>query len=194
MSHSTPLYRKIFEALDRDIKAQRYRPGQKFPSESALVKRFGASRITVGRAVRELQESGLVDRIPGSGTYVANLAEHSHAALLFGLVIPNLGETEIFEPICQGIAASPGGHGHALLWPHADAAGSSKEEQAIQLCQQCIARSVSGVFFAPLELSRHSSEINRQVMKLLKDAEIPMVLLDRRPEEELAPKRCDLVG
>ncbi len=194
MSQRVPLYRTISDALARDIKAHRYQPGQKFPSEAALVKRFGASRITVGHAVRELQERGLVDRIAGSGTYVANLAGHSHRALLFGLVIPNLGETEIFEPICQGIAASPGPDGHGLLWPHAGARESSKEDQAIHLCRQCIAREVSGVFFAPLELSVHSSEINRRVLKLLKDAGIPVVLLDRRPEDEPARNRCDLVG
>ena len=105
------------------------------------------------------------------------------AGLVFGLVIPNLGETEIFEPICQAIAASPDAAGHALLWAHADTR-SPREEQAVALSEQCIARGVSGVFFAPLELSPHSAEINRRVMKMLRDAGIAVVLLDRRPDPE----------
>ena len=40
------------------------------PSEAALMRRFGVSRITVGRAVHDLQQRGLVDRVAGSGTFV----------------------------------------------------------------------------------------------------------------------------
>lgn len=187
------MYRQIFDQLSADITAGRYPPGNKFPSEAALMQRFGASRITVGHAVRELQQRGLVDRIAGSGTYV-RVPVQPKEGLLFGLVIPNLGETEIFEPICQGIAASPDAQGHALLWPHAEASLSTEEDQALQLCDQCISHAVSGVFFAPMELSIHSSTVNRRVMKKLKQAAVPVVLLDRRPEESTAGQRCDLVG
>ncbi|HEX4594083.1 MAG TPA: GntR family transcriptional regulator [Bryobacteraceae bacterium] len=189
-----PKYRKILERLSRDILIGHYQPGQKVPSEAALVKRFDASRITVGRALRELQQQGLIDRIAGSGSYVRNPAQRPREGLLFGLIIPNLGETEIFEPICQGIAASPDATGHALLWAHSDSRTSSKEDQALQLCEQSIARSVSGVFFAPLEMAARSAEVNRQIMKRLRDARIPVVLLDRRPEESAGGERLDLVG
>src|SRR5437763_512884 len=115
-----PKYQQIFEVLNRDIATGHFQPGQKFPSEAALVKRFKVSRITVGHAVRELQQRGLVDRIAGSGTYVRGMARNSQRSLLFGLIIPDLGETEIFEPICHGIANSPEAAGYALLWAHAD--------------------------------------------------------------------------
>src|ERR1700676_1910097 len=95
-----PKYRKILQRLNRDILIGHYQPGQKLPSAAALVKRFGASRITVGRALLELQQQGLIERIAGSGTYVRNLMQRPRKGLLFGLIIPNLGETEIFEPIC----------------------------------------------------------------------------------------------
>lgn len=188
----TPKYRNVLDRLHQDIVTGRYQAGQKLPSEAALVKRFGVSRITVGHAVRELQQQGLVDRVAGSGTYV-RAPQRAKSALVFGLVIPNLGETEIFEPICQAIAASPEAAGHALLWPHAEA-GLAKEEQAVALAEQCIARGVAGVFFAPLELSPLAAEVNRRVMRRLKDAGVAVVLLDRRPEEGNARERCDLAG
>src|ERR1039457_6771566 len=72
-----PMYQKIRERLERDIAGGRYPAGGKFPSEAALVQRFGASRITVGRAVRELQERGLLDRVAGSGTYVRGAAQRA---------------------------------------------------------------------------------------------------------------------
>ena len=189
-----PMYQKIRERLERDIAGGRYPAGGKFPSEAALVQRFGASRITVGRAVRELQERGLLDRVAGSGTYVRGAAQRPTEGLLFGLVIPNLGETEIFEPICQGIAASPEARGHGLLWAHADQGVESREEQALELARYCLARSVAGVFFAPLEFSPASAEVNARVIKLLHGAGIAVVLLDRRPEDSPARRTCDLVG
>ncbi|MCU1258336.1 MAG: transcriptional regulator, GntR family, partial [Bryobacterales bacterium] len=160
----------------------------------ALVNRFGASRITIGHALRELQQRGLIDRIAGSGTYVRPLKGQRREGLLFGLIIPNLGETEIFEPICHAIAASPDANGHALLWGHSDPDSSGKEEEAMQLCDQCIVRGVSGVFFAPVELTAKSAEVNSRVMKRLKGAGIPVVLLDRRQDQTTARDHCDLVG
>src|SRR5712671_5388908 len=168
-----PKYQIVLDQLLGDIASGRYQPGQKFPSEAALVTRFGVSRITVGHAVLELQRRGRIDRIAGSGSYVRNTSQ-SREGLVFGLIIPNLGETEIFEPICQAIAAGPGASGHALLWAHADGRNTTREEQALELCRQCIARKVAGVFFAPLELSPHSAEVNRRVMRLLKTAAIPV--------------------
>lgn len=113
---AVPKYRQIFDKLKTDILAGRYKPGQKLPSEAALVNKSGASRITVGRAIRELQNAGLVDRIAGSGTYVRDSSKDERRAHLFGLLIPDLGETEIFEPICHGIANAPEAGEHALLW------------------------------------------------------------------------------
>lgn len=43
------------------------------PSEADLVAEFGVSRMTVNRALRELQLEGLVDRVQGVGTFAAQL-------------------------------------------------------------------------------------------------------------------------
>ena len=43
------------------------------PSEAELVAQFGVSRMTVNRALRELQAEGLVDRVQGVGTFAAQL-------------------------------------------------------------------------------------------------------------------------
>jgi len=40
-------------------------PGTLMPSEADLVAQFGVSRMTVNRALRELQAEGLVGRAPG---------------------------------------------------------------------------------------------------------------------------------
>src|SRR3954452_15143930 len=173
-----PRYREILDAMVDSIVSGKYSPGQKLPSEAMLVKRFATSRITVGRAMRELQQRGLIDRVAGSGSFVRL---GTTGALVFGLLIPDLGGTEIFEPICQGIANSPEANGHALLWGHADSESRDKGQQALQLCEQYITQKVAGVFFAPLEFEADATAVNRTILRRLADAKIPVVLLDRRP-------------
>jgi GntR family transcriptional regulator, arabinose operon transcriptional repressor len=187
-----PKYQTVCDALQREIRSGRLSPGDRLPSEAELERKFGASRITVGRAVRDLQLAGLVERRAGSGSYVK--ARSLSGALSFGLLIPDLGETEIFEPICQGMMASPLAREHALLWGSLTSADASKEERAWQLCRQYIDRRVSGVFFAPLELTSGKDAVNRKIAQALDEAGIPLVLLDRTVVPYPERGTHDLVG
>lgn len=189
---SAPKHRTVFETLRREIQAGQWKHGERLPSEALLVRRFGASRITVGRAVRDLQQAGLVERRAGSGTYIRR-THASGSALSFGLLIPDLGETEIFEPICQGMMASPLASEHALVWGSVNPV-KSKEERAWDLCRQYIERQVSGVFFAPLELSPRKDDVNRRIADALDAARIPVLLLDRTVLPYPKRGHHDLVG
>ena len=191
-SPRTPKYQQVYLALAREIHSGRLKRGDRLPSEAELERRFGASRITVGRAVRDLQVAGVVERRAGSGTYVK--APPATGALSFGLLIPDLGETEIFEPICQGMMASPLAREHALVWGSPIGAGTSKEERAWQLCRQYIDRGVSGVFFAPVELTSTKDDVNRRIADALDGAGIPIVLLDRTVTAYPCRGHHDLVG
>jgi GntR family transcriptional regulator, arabinose operon transcriptional repressor len=188
----SPKHRQIYRALAKEIETGRFGRGDRLPSEADLVRQFGASRITVGRAVRDLQNAGLVERRAGSGTYVKAPAET--ARLSFGLLIPALGETEIFEPICQGMMASPLAREHALVWGSFTGAGQAREERAWDLCQQYIDRQVSGVFFAPLEFTPGRDEMNHRIARALDEARIPVILLDRTVVPYPGRGHHDLVG
>ncbi len=195
-----PKYQQVFEELSRDLAEGRYLPGQKLPSEAALVRRFGASRITVGRAMNDLRRAGLIERRAGSGTYVRERAVPRELAggLSFGLLIPDLGRTEIFEPICQGMAASPQASEHALIWCDTSTAidGPPGEgaRKAWEVCQKYIARRVDGVFFAPLEFPAPDQRMNQKIIAALDQAGIPVVLLDRDVLPYPGRSRHDLVG
>ena len=67
----TSLNRRIKDWLGAGIAEGTWPTGAQIPSEAALARQFGASRMTVNRAVRELSEAGRLLRIRGSGTYVA---------------------------------------------------------------------------------------------------------------------------
>jgi DNA-binding LacI/PurR family transcriptional regulator len=188
----SPKYKQIIDELEAEISSGRYKPGTKLPSEAGLVKRFATSRITVARALRELQNAGIIDRVAGSGSFV-RLGEARQEGLVFGLLIPDLGEVEVLDSICQGIANAPGSD-HALLWGHASSTEESKEQQALELCAQFIRRKVSGVFFAPLEFELTADRTNRKIVGLLREANVPAVLLDRRAAQRSEMMRLDMVG
>ncbi len=68
-----PQYLKVKTHLREGIASGRWRPGERLPSESELTDTFGVSRMTVNRALRELHQEGLVDRVQGVGSFVAEL-------------------------------------------------------------------------------------------------------------------------
>lgn len=67
-------YARVKAFLMEGLSNGRWPPESLMPSESELVAQFGVSRMTVGRALRELQGEGLVTRVQGLGTYAAHLA------------------------------------------------------------------------------------------------------------------------
>ena len=187
-----PKYRQIVDSLRAGITGGQYKDGARLPSEAELVRRFGVSRMTAVKAMQQLQQEGLLVRRTGSGTYAVGAGTGQNPA--FGLIIPDLGETEIFEPICKGMARSPDASGHSLSWGHSRTSSVSKEEEAEHLCQQYIEQKVAGVFFAPLEFSRRRDQVNHRILKALSRARIPVVLLDRRALPHPERSAYDLVG
>ena len=66
-------FARVKQYLKRELGRGRYPPGRRMPSEAQLVERFGVSRMTVNRALRELQVEGLIERRQGIGTFAAPL-------------------------------------------------------------------------------------------------------------------------
>jgi len=191
-SPGIPRHRAIYEELLAEIQSGVYKPGERMPSEALLCERFGSSRITVAKAFQGLQRDQLVTRRPGSGTYVESPSRPD--ALQFGLLIPDFGTTEIFEPICQGIMRSPAAKSHSLTWGHSTGQESDSVKVVENLCQQYISQRVAGVFFAPSEFSQAMGEANRRIGSMLERAGIPVVLLDRCYESYPGRSNFDLVG
>jgi hypothetical protein len=173
VEESGPKYRQIYSQLRRALAINEHSPGDMLPSEYELVEQFGASRPTVRRAVARLELEGLVERRVGSGTFVR--AHSRHDRVVFGLLIPGLGTTDIFEPICRGISVGRAGGHHDVLWGTTSSSPTSDEDEAQQLCDYYLKRKVSGVFFAPLEPTERKSEINQRISHALDESHIPIV-------------------
>jgi GntR family transcriptional regulator, arabinose operon transcriptional repressor len=170
-------HRRIFDHLLASIQSGQLRPGDRLPSEAELGTMFDSSRITVAKAVLDLQRIGLVTRRPGAGTHVQS--HRPSMGRTFGLLIPELGLTEIFEPICHGMMRTSFARPDSLLWGNAPPSLGATAKEAEQLADSFIAQNVAGVFFAPIELTEDKDEVNRRIVRALERALVPLVLLDR---------------
>ena len=73
-----PIYQRLKAHIIERIKNGDWPPAHQLPSENELVNSLRVSRMTVNRALRELANEGYLTRIPGVGTFVAEIHSRSH--------------------------------------------------------------------------------------------------------------------
>jgi GntR family transcriptional regulator, arabinose operon transcriptional repressor len=191
-------HRLIYDKLCDDIVKGVYKPGEKLPTEAELGKLFDTSRPTIGRAMRELQQKGLITRRQGQGTFVLQTAKPSKQTLgllihwqirpiqttnssIFGIMVPDLLEN-----------ASRSGYS-LLLNDIPDGNGSDYVERAQAICTRLLTSHVAGVFFTPLELAKNNF-LNINIAEKLSNAGIAVVLLDRDLTDSYHRSQFDIIG
>ena len=65
------LYSRVREELRGRIASGAWQPHDRVPSESALMKHYGVSRITVRQALGDLEKESVIFKVPGKGSFVA---------------------------------------------------------------------------------------------------------------------------
>ena len=73
-----PKYQRLKSWIIARIDAGDWLPSHQLPSENELVRDLQVSRMTINRALRELANEGYLTRIPGVGTFVAEMQGRSH--------------------------------------------------------------------------------------------------------------------
>lgn len=81
------LYQQAKSFVQQKIASGEWKSGDMIPSENRLVEDLKMSRMTVNRALRELATEGVLTRVAGVGTFVAN--EKPQSSLL---MIANIGD------------------------------------------------------------------------------------------------------
>lgn len=66
-----PLYMQIKESIRKHILDGTYQPHAQLPAESAMSNLFGVSRITIRQALSDLQNEGMIFKVPGKGSFVS---------------------------------------------------------------------------------------------------------------------------
>ncbi len=88
-------YEMVLKHLEKLIFSGKIKIGEKLPSENELAEIFGVTRMTVRRALIELEKDGIIFKIRGLGTFVSNtdilsskkigVLVHNHS-IVFGIV------------------------------------------------------------------------------------------------------------
>ncbi|MHC1560744.1 GntR family transcriptional regulator [Actinomycetospora sp. C-140] len=81
-----PLYYQLQEVLKQHIESGGWRVGEALPSEPALARRFGVSRVVVRQALAILEDDRQIVRVRGRGTFVAEAKHHTPVNGLAGLL------------------------------------------------------------------------------------------------------------
>lgn len=102
-----PAYVVLADELRESIGRGEYAGARQLPTETSLAADHGLSRQTVRRAYLELVSEGLVNRVPGRGTFVADpepkyLRQFGSVEDLMGLAIDTT--IEIVRPLSRGVS------------------------------------------------------------------------------------------
>src|SRR5277367_4344606 len=80
-----PLYLKVKRHILENIGSGKWAISARVPSENDIVKKFGVSRMTANRALKELSDEGVLVRIAGVGSFVAERLARAHPLELRGI-------------------------------------------------------------------------------------------------------------
>jgi len=113
---SGPLYVQVREHLRRRIAEMSV--GQKLPPERELSDQFEVDRVTVRRAMQDLEREGFVVRHRGRGTFVRKAPACGRGAMpaaeLIGLVIPDVSMTHSAQML-RGVEEEATSRGYEVL-------------------------------------------------------------------------------
>jgi len=84
-SAALPLYVQISELLIRDIAAGRLIEGERLPPERDMAEELGISIGTLRKALADLTQKGLLERIQGSGNYIRQGSSQESVYAMFRL-------------------------------------------------------------------------------------------------------------
>ncbi len=84
-----PKYHQVYKQLINELSGNRFRPGEKLPSERDFAERLDVNVRTVRRAFRDLVLGGIVEKRIGSGTYLKIKLDSSWHDRAINVVLEN---------------------------------------------------------------------------------------------------------
>lgn len=177
---SRPKYLDIRDRLLDQVRTGVLQPNATLPKERELAVQLDVAVGTLRRALRGLENDGIIRRIRGKGTYVNSARERREKvkAHVFSLIVTLLREDPI-NSLIEGIESASSQMDHRVL------VGSSNNEVSRQrkLIQHAVEDHVAGVVIVPTTFPLTPPED----MRLLQENHIPFVYCHRVVEGVSAP-------
>ena len=141
-------YLPIVNWVKKGIEDKTFKAGDKLPTEDELIKKFSCGRYTARQAISALEEEGLVNRIQGSGSYIApsevENETQQNSSNIIGVIIRN-NRVHIFPEVFRGISEQLSSHGYLMNIFITDN-DYIKERQAIE---NVLAMNPAGIILEP---------------------------------------------
>ncbi|APT76002.1 GntR family transcriptional regulator [Marinitoga sp. 1135] len=156
-----PLYLKISNYLETLILKGKYLPGDKIPSENELAEEFNTTRMTVRKALSELEKKGIITKISGVGTFVTEINIVSRKKI--GIVVQNTSIIYGIIKFCSKI----GSKCFVIERPTT----LEKEREALK---QLLSMNIDGLIIEPA-----TTTLANEILKDLLKEGFPVVFVDR---------------
>ena len=184
-------YFVVYETLKREILSGKFRAHSAFPSKAMIVRRFGIANLTAVRVLELLKQEGLVVAQQGRGTFVAKRV----LSRKIGLLVPGVAYTEFFPPVVDEISRIAQRQNYSLLLGNLCSLDIDVlASQSKNLAHQLVNEKVDGVIFQPVEKLSTADEVNREILSIFKQANIPVVLTDYDVSPSPVRSEYDVVG
>lgn len=170
-SSDMPKYAQIKSDLRLQIMQGEYTPGQPFVTQQQICDIYGVSMLTAARALKELEFEGLVTRVRGRGTFVAETTPSvpSDSVRKIVCIVPGLTSGHVSNFV-RGLETQCVDNGYDLML--ADSHGSA-ERQSNALARAATSQ-VAGVVIYPVDGAGDIADVSK-----LRNAGIPIVFADR---------------
>ncbi len=124
---------KIADTIAGWFADQRYKPGDRFPSDQELARQFGVNHVTVRTALKRFVDAGYLERRVGAGTVVRDPRERKStetgAAAGVALAIPDATHS-FFSELLRAVEEALLPSGRPLFFGHTWELGK-REEQVV---------------------------------------------------------------
>lgn len=175
-----PKYKQIKSYLLRRISSGQFTSGFPLPSESTLANSAGIARNTVRQALAELEKEGVLQRLPGRGTFVVGSREQKirEGVAIFSIILPEL-RRNIYPSLIRGFNSGASKTHHQIMVCNTDYNVKEQADNILQILHKKVAGVAIVPTISPLTPSYH--------IQILQEHNISVVFCIRRVAGTSAP-------
>ena len=177
---SAPKYARLRDAILRCLEDGQLQPGDPLPAEQKFVEALGIARSTVRQALAILERDGLLHRVHGRGTFVADGADQQlhRGTDILALIVPEVGAG--FYPALQsGYESAASLAGQQIIVANTD----NQVERQANVILQLVDKNIAGLALVPA-----STEVTpASQVRVVQRQGIPVVFCHRRVPGVTAP-------
>ncbi len=164
---SEKLYVKVYNDIISKVKDGTLKVGDKLPTELELAEQYGVSRITITRAMKELNDINLIYRVKKAGTYINGKVNFKTSQLIIPIIMPF---HEDFNDIVKGIQSITTANN--IFTPFYDTRNNIKKEQ--EFLVEILRSEFDGLIVYPC-----NSILNIGLYAKIMEMNKPIVCIDR---------------